>query len=266
MSATGAGQLTLGLFFPYMSKTTPLLMTQNLRCVVVDDEPLAIEVIVSYLNQFDHLELVHSFQNPIKAFEFIRNNTIDVLFMDIQMPMLTGLDILRSLPTKPKVIITTAYRDYALEGFELEVVDYLLKPISLERFVKAIAKVRIDRVPPPLTSVPAQEEAEMIFFKVDKKMVKVNLDEVLYIESQRDYLRIVRCGEEVITRLGITEAEEIFPSEKFIRVHRSFIVARNKITSYSQTEIELEDHTVPIGRSYRPGVSKELNRLAKMGN
>ena len=238
-------------------------MTQSLRCVVVDDEPLAIEVIESYLEQFDHMELVKSFQNPIKAFEFIRNHPVDVLFMDIQMPKLTGLDILRSLPSRPQVIITTAYRDYALEGFELEVADYLLKPISLDRFVKAISKVQANQQP-QTSFAPQQESPNMMFFKVDKKMVKVMLDEVLYIESQRDYLKIVSKGEDVVTRLGITEAEEVFPPEKFIRVHRSFMVAKDKITSFSQTEIELEEHAVPIGRNYRASVSKTLNDLAKV--
>lgn len=239
-------------------------MTQPLRCVVVDDEPLAIEVIESYLEQFDHMEMVQSFQNPIKAFEFIRNNPVDVLFMDIQMPKLTGLDILRSLPSRPQVIITTAYRDYALEGFELEVADYLLKPISLDRFVKAISKVQAIQQQPGVPFASQEETPNTMFFKVDKKMVKVVLDDVLYIESQRDYLKIVRSGEDVVTRLGITEAEEVFPPDKFIRVHRSFIVAKDKITSFSQTEIELEDQAVPIGRNYRASVSKALNELAKV--
>ncbi len=236
-------------------------MPQHLRCVVVDDEPLAIEVIESYLDQFDNLELVQKFQNPIKAFEFIRNNPVDVLFMDIQMPKLTGLDILRSLPQRPQVIITTAYRDYALEGFELEVADYLLKPISLDRFVKAISKVQgVSKS----EAEPSSDQSETMFFKVDKKMVKVVLDEILYIESQRDYLKIVLNDKQVVTRLGITEAEGIFPEKRFLRIHRSFIIAKDKITSFSQSEIELGEHNVPIGRNYRSEVTRALNELAKV--
>ena len=238
-------------------------MSKPLRCVVVDDEPLAIEVIASYLEQFDNMALEQSFQNPIKAFEYIRAHPVDVLFMDIQMPKLTGLDILRSLPKRPEVIITTAYRDYALEGFELEVADYLLKPISLDRFVKAISKVQV--ASQAVTTVQVSPNSkDTLFFKVDKKMVKVVLKDVLFVESQRDYLKIVREGEDVVTRMGITEAEDVFPADQFMRVHRSFMVAIDKISSFSQTEIELEHHIVPIGRNYRASVSKTLNELAKV--
>lgn len=235
-------------------------MTQLLRCVIVDDEPLAIEVLESYLEQFDNLQLVQKFHNPIKAFEFIRNNPVDVLFMDIQMPKLTGLDILRSLTRRPQVIITTAYRDYALEGFELEVVDYLLKPISLDRFVRAIAKIDSgqSQLPPSVQKL----DDSSLFFRVDKKMVKVCLDEVLYLESQRDYLKIVLTNKEVTTHLSITEAEKVFPSDQFFRVHRSFIVAKAQIVSYSASEIEVGSHSIPIGRNYRAGVSKILDNLA----
>ena len=236
-------------------------MSKPLRCVVVDDEPLAIEVIESYLEQFDNMTLVEKFQNPVKAFEYIRANPVDVVFMDIQMPRLTGLDILRSLPVRPQVIITTAYRDYALEGFELEVADYLLKPISLDRFIKAISKVQVAQ---QTLNPSISDNQEILFFKVDKKMVKVVLDEVLFVESQRDYLKIVCSEEEVVTRMGITEAEDVFPDNQFIRIHRSFIIAKDKINSFSQTEIELGEHTVPIGRNYRAGVSKALNELAKV--
>ena len=240
-------------------------MSKPLRCVVVDDEPLAIEVIESYLEQFDNMSLEQSFQNPIKAFEYIRTHPVDVLFMDIQMPKLTGLDILRSLPKRPEVIITTAYRDYALEGFELEVADYLLKPISLDRFVKAISKVQVANQAVTTVQVSA-ESKDTLFFKVDKKMVKVVLQDVLFVESQRDYLKIVRDGDDVVTRMGITEAEDVFPADQFMRVHRSFIVAKDKINSFSQTEIELGEHMVPIGRNYRASVSKALNELAKVNS
>ncbi|NQZ75067.1 MAG: response regulator transcription factor [Ekhidna sp.] len=237
-------------------------MSRTLRCVVVDDEPLAIEVITSYLEQLDNMELVMSFQNPIKAFEYIRNNHIDVLFMDIQMPKLTGLDILRSIPSRPQVIITTAYRDYALEGFELEVVDYLLKPISLDRFIKAISKLQNQDVSSPQNPLPKEAEDSM-FFKVDKKMVKVVLSEIQYIESQRDYLKIVHTGEDVITKMGIGEAEDLFPNDKFIRVHRSFIIAKDKITSFSQSELEVGSMSIPVGRNHRARVFEMLNILTR---
>ncbi len=231
----------------------------KLACIIVDDEPLAIEVIESYVQQFDSLELKRSFQNPIKAFEYIRNNKIDLIFMDIQMPKLTGLDILRSLHSKPQVIITTAYRDYALEGFELEVTDYLLKPISFERFVKAISKIRGHQFDPK-----EGMSRDYVFLKVDKKMVKVFLENIYYIESQRDYIKIVEKDREILTHMGITEAENVFPEEQFFRVHRSFIVSKNKIDSFGASEIELGNHQIPIGRNYRSEVLKILNNLASI--
>lgn len=236
-------------------------MTQKLRCVIVDDEPLAIEVLESYIAQFDHVDLVSTFQNPIKAFEFIQSNRVDVLFMDIQMPKLTGLDILRSLPSRPKVIITTAYRDYALEGFELEVVDYLLKPISLDRFIRAMAKIK---APGPKAPGVEGEKPNAIFLKVDKKMVKVCLDKILFIESQRDYLKIVTEEKEILTHMSISEAENVFPASDFFRVHRSFIVAKQQILSFSASEIEVGMGHIPIGRNYRSEVTKKLNSLAQV--
>ncbi len=236
-------------------------MSKPISCVIVDDEPLAIEVLQSYVESFDSLHLLKCFQNPLKAFDFIRNNEVDLLFMDIQMPKLTGLDILRSLPKKPKVIITTAYRDYALEGYELEVTDYLLKPISLERFVKAIS--RLENSQPIHLDSSGQET---MFLKVDKKMVKVELDKILFLESQRDYLKVVGEDKEIVTHLSITEAESIFPSEKFFRVHRSFIVSKARIDSFGASEIDIGKYHIPIGRNYRSEVLKILNNLAAVPN
>ncbi len=234
-------------------------MSNKLSCVVVDDEPLAIEVLESHIAQFEQLELVNSFQNPIKAFEFIKSHPVDLVFMDIQMPKLTGLDILRSLPQRPSVIITTAYRDYALEGFELEVADYLLKPISLDRFIRAISKVSLNSQNQPQ---PEQSETDALFLKVDKKMVKVRLGEILYIESQRDYLKVITGDQEIVTHMSISEAENVFPASDFVRVHRSFIVSKNQITSFSASEIDLGDFQVPIGRNYRSEVARTLNQMA----
>ena len=237
-------------------------MGNKLRCVVVDDEPLAIDVLATHISQFEQLELVRTFQNPIKAFEFISGEPVDVVFMDIQMPKLTGLDILRSLPKRPHVIITTAYRDYALEGFELEVTDYLLKPISLDRFMKAISKVSDSSKPAIPTETVAGSEA--IFLKVDKKMVKVELDEIRYIESQRDYLKVVTPSQEIVTHMSIGDAEQVFPSDLFMRVHRSFIVAKQHITSFGASEIDLGPFQIPIGRNYRSEVTRTLNQMAGM--
>jgi DNA-binding LytR/AlgR family response regulator len=232
-------------------------MSNKLKCVVVDDEPLAIEVLSSYISQFEHLELASSFENPIKAFEYLQHHQIDVLFMDIQMPRITGLEILRSLSRKPKVIITTAYRDYALEGFELEVTDYLLKPIGFDRFMKAVAKLQDVGI-----TLSEGDQKHDIFVKVDKKMVRLCLNDLLFLESQRDYLRIVCKDKELLTHMSISEANQLFPEKDFFRVHRSFVVSKHKIDSFSATEIEIGKYNIPIGRNYKAEVSKILDNLA----
>ncbi|MFY0687862.1 MAG: response regulator transcription factor [Cyclobacteriaceae bacterium] len=233
-------------------------MSNKLKCIVVDDEPLAIEVIESYIQQFDQLELSAKFENPVKAFEYLQSQPVDVLFIDIQMPRITGLEILRSMSKRPKVILTTAYRDYALDGFELEVTDYLLKPIAFDRFVKAIAKLK------EVESIRSNEPDENadIFVKVDKKMVRLDLSSLLFLESQRDYLRIVCEHRELVTHMSISEADSLFPEEDFFRVHRSFVVSKKRIDSFSATEIEIGGHHIPIGRNYKAEVSKILDNLA----
>ncbi|MBV6646002.1 MAG: response regulator transcription factor [Cyclobacteriaceae bacterium] len=225
------------------------------KCIIIDDEPLAIEVIESYVERFDYLSLLKTFTNPVKAFEFLGKNPVDLIFMDIQMPQLTGLDLVKSLINKPKIIFTTAYRDYALEGFELEVTDYLLKPISFDRFVKAITKA---------TSEDAEQatSGKYLFLKVDKKMVKVELEKIRYLESQRDYVKFVTDEKSFCTHMSITEAEHVLPSTQFFRVHRSFIVPKNRIDAYNSSEIEIGSDHIPVGRNYRPEVLKILNTLA----
>ncbi|MBO6523190.1 MAG: response regulator transcription factor [Balneolaceae bacterium] len=238
----------------------------SLTCYIIDDEPLAIEVIESHVSKIDGLEVKATFQNAIKAFQELRNNSVDVLFLDIQMPKLTGIEFLRTLKNPPKVIFTTAYREYALEGFDLDVIDYLLKPVSFERFLKAVNKV-FD-VLAPQASTPAysdsNEEHHYVFVPSDKKNVKICLDEILYIESKRDYILIKTENKQVSTYQTITYMEDRLPGDQFLRVHRSFIINLKKIESWSKNEVELSEATIPIGRTYKREALKRLGESSEV--
>ncbi|MEL7004946.1 MAG: response regulator transcription factor [Bacteroidota bacterium] len=232
----------------------------KIDCIIVDDEPLAIEIIESYIERLDGINLVAKCNNALKAFEILQKQSVDLIFLDIQMPKLTGLDFLRTLNNPPKVIITTAYRDYAIEGYELDVVDYLLKPISFERFLKSIGKVyKNEQSSSPSIDARVPTEDTYIYLKADKKMVKVLLKDILYIESLKDYVRIKTSTKEVITHQTITYFEQKLPEDCFIRVHRSFIVPLNKIETFTATQIEVPGKEVPIGRLYKNQVMAVLN-------
>ncbi|RJE71475.1 MULTISPECIES: LytTR family DNA-binding domain-containing protein [Reichenbachiella] len=231
----------------------------KIKCITVDDEPLALEIIESYIDRMDCLELVGQFRNAIKAFDFLQSGAeVDLIFLDIQMPKLTGIDFLKTIQNKPKVILTTAYREYALEGFELEVLDYLLKPISFERFMKAVSKY--PRESNELTAPPESDDS-FIFFKSDKKNIKICLKDVLYIESIKDYVKILTEDKEVVTHHKISELERKLPATDFIRVHRSFIVNIPKIESYSACEIEMTEQSIPVGRNYKVEVLERLGKI-----
>ncbi|MTI20646.1 response regulator transcription factor [Fulvivirga sp. RKSG066] len=230
-----------------------------IKCMIVDDEPLAIEVIESYVDRISDLEVTATCNNALKAFEMLQKEPVDLIFLDIQMPKLTGIDFIKSLKNPPKIILTTAYRDYALEGYELDVIDYLLKPISFERFMKAIGKVYEVQSPEKAEANGVSEDDEYIYLKADKKMVKVRLHEILYIESLKDYVRVKTTNKDVITHQKISYLEEKLPEECFMRIHRSFIVATKKIETYSATIIEVPGKELPIGRLYKNQVLERLN-------
>ncbi|MEQ9301274.1 MAG: LytTR family DNA-binding domain-containing protein [Cyclobacteriaceae bacterium] len=236
----------------------------KIRCLVVDDEPLAINVIKSFVERLDQLELVNTCANAIEAFNLLSNEQIDLLFIDIQMPQMTGLEFLKALKSPPKVIITTAYREYAMEGYELDVVDYLLKPISFDRFLKAINKVT-DQAPNAESNarlvVSSAEEDPYIFVREDKKMRKIVVKEIQYIESIKDYVKIITDGHVFTTYLQISYLEKKLPEESFVRVHRSFIVGICHIKAYSSTDIEIGDQSIPIGRHYKNHVMSLLDKL-----
>jgi DNA-binding LytR/AlgR family response regulator len=215
------------------------------------------------------LEVVAGCHNAIAAFEALQKYPVDLMFLDVKMPQLTGTDFLRSLRNPPKVILTTAYREYALDGYDLDIVDYLLKPISLDRFLRAIQKVyrlesnglvsmpapRQNPVPPETTH-PGTDR--FLYFRADRKMVKVMVDEILYVESLKDYVRIVTATRQVVAKQTITSLEEMLPEDAFLRIHRSFIVARTKIDSFSPNHVEVGGKELPIGRHYKHEVERIL--------
>lgn len=236
-----------------------------MKCIIVDDEPLAIEIVESYVAKVDQLQLAGTFRNAIAAFSFLQQNHVDLIFLDIQMPKLSGIDFLKTLKSPPKVIFTTAFRDYAIEGFDLEVADYLLKPISFDRFLKAIAKVMHKDVSPPLATQTVKVENpgdNYVFFKVDKKMVKTRMSDILYIESIKDYVKVRTTEKEIVTQQKISYLEDSLPKEQFIRIHRSFIINRDRIDAYSATDVEIGKHHVPIGRNYKNDVIQLLAKHA----
>jgi DNA-binding LytR/AlgR family response regulator len=230
-----------------------------IKCIIVDDEPLAIEIVESYVSRIDQLQLQGTFRNAVQAFAYLQEHSVDLIFLDIQMPKLSGIEFLKTLKNPPKVIFTTAYRDYAIDGFDLEVIDYLLKPIPFERFLKAVAKVMHQQPSPvqPTKKVEASAD-DYVYFKVDKKMIKTKMAAVLFIESVKDYVKVRTDEKEIITQQKISYLEESLPHQQFLRIHRSFIVNIDKIDAYSATDVEIGKHSIPIGRNYKNDVMKVL--------
>jgi len=233
---------------------------EKYNCIIVEDEPLAAEVLEDYIKQIPFLELKGICEDAIFALEFLQKQKIDVVFLDIHLPRLKGLDFIKTLKNPPQIIITTAYRDYALEGYELNVVDFLLKPINFNRFLMAVNKLRTQHAGEILFSAPATTISERphLFINVNKKRVKVFLDEILYIESKKEYISIVTKERSFLTKFQLGEIEEHLAKNNFIRVHRSFIVSSEKINAFSATEIEIGGLQIPIGRSYKELVVNQL--------
>ncbi|MGK0377377.1 LytR/AlgR family response regulator transcription factor [Patiriisocius sp. Uisw_017] len=226
-----------------------------IRCLIIDDEPLAIEVIKTHLSKLEELELVAAFNNPVEALETINTNTIDLIFLDIEMPLLTGIEFLKTLDNLPKVIFTTAYRNFAIESYELEVVDYLLKPISFSRLFKAVNKFK-KQTKVPVMEIATSEESitnDHMYVNANKKFIKIKFDDILYIESVKDYVRIHLPTKSVVTKDSISNFEDKLPN-KFLRIHRSFIVNSKKVTAFTKVDIEIGKIEIPISASYKEGV------------
>jgi DNA-binding LytR/AlgR family response regulator len=227
-------------------------------CLIVEDEPLSAEILTDYIRQVPFLELRSVCADAIYAMELLQKEKIDLLFLDIHLPKLKGMEFLESLRHPPRVIIISAYKDYALQAFELNVVDYLLKPIRFSRFLKAVNKLDQQSV---AISPPADvRERAYFFFSVGKKKVKVFLDEILFIESLREYVRITTRDKNILTKFQLSAIEELLSRNNFIRIHRSFIVAKDKINAFTATDVEINNKQIPIGRSYKELVIGILER------
>ena len=221
----------------------------RLKCIIVEDEPLAAKVLADYISQVPFLELNGTFKDAILATDYLRENSVDLIFLDIHLPKLKGMAFLKTLIDPPAVIITTAYHQYAVEGFELNVTDYLLKPFEFERFLVAVNKVKAAQ-----TEKQRSNESEIkdhLFLNVQKKKVKILFSEIVYIESQREYIKIVTTKREYLSKMSTHEIESLLPSNLFKRIHRSFIVSVSKIESYTAEAVELNGVSIPIGRGYR---------------
>lgn len=219
------------------------------RCIIVDDEPLARELIQEHLSHFEQFELVGSFENALKAYDFLSQNKVDLLFLDIEMPVLKGNELIKKLQNPPKVIMTTAHREYALEGYEWNVVDYLLKPITFNRFFSGIEKFK-QNFQPTVSETPVSV-ASTILVDAGSRKIRLSLDEIVFIESERDY-SIIHLENQFQYRLkyNISELEKLLSSQ-FIRIHRSFILNKNKITVYTKTQAEIYNKVFPVGSSYK---------------
>ena len=217
----------------------------KLTCIIVEDEPLAVKVLADYISRVPYLELQATFKDALLASEFLRDNETDLMFLDIHLPGLKGVDFLKTLTERPAVIMTTAYHQYAVEGFNLNVTDYLLKPFEFDRFLAAVGKVKTEK------GKVRHDEKDAIFINVQKKKVKVSFDEILYVESQREYIKIVTTTKQILTKMSTGEIENMLPSSLFKRIHRSFIVSVNKIDSYNSEMVDVSGAQIPIGRGYK---------------
>ncbi|MGZ5247075.1 MAG: LytR/AlgR family response regulator transcription factor [Flavitalea sp.] len=217
-----------------------------IRCIIIEDEPIAANILSGYISQVASLTLQGVFKNALLATDWLSENETDLLFLDIHLPRLKGMDFLKTLSSPPAVIITTAYHQYAVEGFDLNVTDYLLKPIEFKRFLLAVNKVKT--LQEEKSKVP---ETDFIFLRSERKNVKVLFSEILYIESQREYIKIVTTEKEYISRMSTHEIEKLLPAHIFKRVHRSYIISVSKIKSYTAESIDVNGVSIPIGRGYR---------------
>ncbi len=233
----------------------------KIKCLLVDDEPLAIKLIENHISKIDSLQVVATCNNAIKAFEILSTQEIDLLFLDIKMPNITGIDFLKTIKNPPKTIFTTAYRDYAIESYDLEVVDYLLKPITFERFFKSIDKfLRANSLIVSEKNEVIQDE--FILVKSGNKHHKIKIDQILFIESLKDYIKIHTVNDKrIVSKYKIGEIEEELAHKNFLRVHRSYVINTNKISAFTINDIEVNSVEIPIGASYKDKVITFLKNI-----
>jgi len=231
-----------------------------IRCIIVDDEPLARELLVSYLDQLPNFSCVAVCQSALQAFTVLHEQQVDLMFLDIQMPGITGLNFFKSIKNPPKVIFTTAYMEHAVEAFELEAVDYLLKPITLERFIKAVQKVSAKKE--EFTEAAANgRENNYVFLKVDKRLVKIDHPDIIYAESLGDYIKVYTPAQTYITYLTMNKLEALLPAGKFVRIHRSSIINLDRIQYVEGNFVRINNNDLPIGLTYKDSLAQKLRNV-----
>lgn len=230
-----------------------------IKCIIVDDERPARELIELHLSNLNDCTLLGTFDNAIDAFNFLQNNSVDIIFLDVQMPKISGVELIKSLKVCPKIILTTAFREYAVEAFELDVLDYLVKPITAERFMKAMARYTyyVNNMPEVAERSRAFNEA-YVFIKTGKDQTKVFLKEILYIEGLKDYVKVHTSTKTYIASERLSYMEEKLPENKFIRIHKSYIISLEKLTSYTVEQVVINAFSLPIGRSYKNSFLKKV--------
>ena len=237
-----------------------------IKSLIVDDESLASKVIETYLEPLTEFEIVGTLSNAIEAYNFLSENNVDLIFLDINMPSISGLDFLKSLKEPPLVIITTAYREYAIEGFDLDVIDYLVKPIPLPRFLHALDKVKthLKSQDPPISNSSSTEISsdQFVLLKVDKKIIKIELSDIYYIESLKDYIRVKTKIGDFITHQTLTAITGLLPHNNFIRIHRSYTISLDKVAALNGNAVEINNNLIPIGRNY---ISEVKETILKSG-
>ena len=232
------------------------------KCIIIEDEPIAAEILQDYIADVPFLKLKKTYADAISALDDLGANDIDVIFLDINLPKLKGLDFIQTLQYPPHIIITTAYHEYALQGYELNIVDYLLKPIEFNRFLKAVNKLKqlkTDKLASPIAFTPTGKD--YMFINASKKKTKIYFRDILYIESMKEYVRIFTTDRVLTSKFQLGQIEDQLPKSDFLRIHRSFMVAREKIDAYTSTEIEIHGKQLPIGRSYKEQVHEFLNQI-----
>lgn len=240
----------------------------TIKCLLVDDEPQASKVLQAYISQLDGVEVVGVCKNALQAYDILLTTQVDLIFLDVKMPKILGTDFLKGLSNPPKVIFVTAYRDFALDGFELDAVDFLIKPVSFERFVKAMNKVRLSMGKE--VSLSRSENAPpgrpFVYFRVDKMMKKFYLDEILFVESVKDYVRIFLLnGQFFLVKHAISSVQHILSAHQFMRVHRSFLVSLSALTGFTHTYVQAGNREIPIGRLYKQKLFESLHAMGVPG-
>lgn len=236
----------------------------KLRCLLIDDEPPALKVLARYISSIKGLEIVGQCRNAIEALGVLQQKTVDVIFLDIKMPRILGTEFLKNLPNPPKIIFVTAYREYAVDGFELDAVDYLVKPVSFERFFKAI--IKLNRLMGKETNTSIQSEdpgpAAFVYLKVDRDMKKIFVNEIEYIESWKDYVMVfLSDGKNFMVKQSISAMENMLSDHKFMRVHRSYMISLNKVSGYNGLSVQLRSKEIPVGRLYKQNVIERLHDI-----